>query len=182
MNKLSMLCAVTTVAAGGVLGCGQQPQYYRVAIDTSSLSNLPSTCYRSGTVPPEKTTNVVEVGQWIIWDGVDGQEYLQVGDIVYDLGDAYQVRITAGDAIVSTGEGDKKTFVTERTLFNPTRTYKATYTFTRRGETPEGTVAISSTCTPGTGCDIPSCEATMSFVGRRLAAEPTVLLDNNGSN
>jgi hypothetical protein len=181
MNERSMLWAVTTLVAGSLWGCGQQPRYYRVAIDTAPLSQLPSSCYTSGVVPPERTTNVVEVGQWILWDGVEERKYLQVGDIDYELGDAYRLRISDGDALVSTGEEDKLTFTTERFLFNPTRTFRAIYTFDELGESPEGTLSLSSQCT-GTGCNQPNCEATLTFVGRRLAAEPTVILTDTGTN
>ncbi|HYO55700.1 hypothetical protein [Archangium sp.] len=180
MNMRSTLWAVAAVMAGGLMGCGEQPRYYRVAIDRSPLNNLPTSCYRPGTVPTDdKTNNVVDVGQWIIWDGVEGRQYLQVGDIDYELGDA-QVRIVQGDAIVST-EGDKPTFVVERTQTNPNRTSRATYTFNKLGNTLEGTLVLSHACSGGTGCD-PNCEASLGFVGRRLDVEPTLQVGNTASN
>ena len=180
MNVRSTLWAVAAVMAGGLLGCGEQPRYYRVAIDASPLDNLPSTCYRSGTPPTEKTTNVVDVGQWVIWDGTNDQKYLQVGDIDYALGDA-RVRITTGDAIVSTaGEKGKTTFATERTQADPTRSSKATYVFDKLGGTVEGTLSLSYSCS-GSGCD-PNCDASLHFVGRQLDVNPTLQVVNTGQS
>ncbi|HZH13507.1 MAG TPA: hypothetical protein VE057_03995 [Archangium sp.] len=174
MNMRSTLHAVAAVMVGGLMGCGQQPQYYRVSIDRAPLANLPASCYSSGTVPTDdRTVNVVDVGQWIIWDGVEDRQYLQVGDIDYRLGDA-RVQLTVGDAIVST-EADKPTFTVERTQTGPNRTTRATYTFDKLGETAEGSIALSYACSGGTGC-APNCDASLRFVGRRVNAEPMIVV------
>jgi hypothetical protein len=182
MNLRSTLWAVAAVMAGGMMGCGEQPRYYRVSIDTSPLSNLPASCYRSGTVPTpnDRTSNVVDVGQWIIWEGVDDRKYLQVGDIDYELGDA-DVRITEGDAIVSSEDDDKTTFVVERTQTDPARTSRATYTFDKLGATIEGALGLSYTCTGSTSC-APGCDATLRFVGRQLDVDPELTVGNTASN
>jgi hypothetical protein len=180
MSMRSTWWAVGAVAVGSLLGCGQQPRYYRVAIDETPLHNLPASCYESGTAPTDQTTNVVDVEQWILWDGVEGRKYLQVGNIDYALGDADDVDIN-GDALVSTGEGGETTFTARRTRTNPDRVYEATYTLDQEGETLEGTIALSSTCT-GTACAVASCTATLSFVGRRIDADQEVLLGNSASD
>ncbi|MFY0563567.1 hypothetical protein ACN28E_06950 [Archangium lansingense] len=181
MSMRSTLWVVASVVGGGLLGCGEQPRYYRVAIDSSSLAEVPASCYRSGSVPEDndKTNNVVQVGQWIIWDGVEGQKYLQVGAISYPLGDA-SVTITAGDAIVST-EADKPTFTIERIQTNPNSTARATYTFDSLGETAQGTLSLSYVCSGSAAC-APNCEASVPFVGRRLEAEPMLVVSNTANN
>lgn len=182
MNMRSTLYAVAAVMVGGMMGCGEQPRYYRVSIDRAPLANLPTSCYRSGTVPTDdRTTNVVDVGQWIIWDGVEGRKYLQVGNIDYRLGDA-RVQLTEGDAIVST-DAEDPTFTVERTQTNPNRTSRATYTFEKLGETAEGTIALSYACSASgtTTCD-PNCDASLRFVGRRLDVDPTLQVGNTASN
>jgi hypothetical protein len=181
MNLRSTLYGVAAVVMGGLLGCGGQPSYYRVAIDRSPLENLPDSCYSSGSAPAptDRTTNAVDVGQWIIWDGVEDRKYLQVGNITYGLGSS-QVQINAGDAYVSTGDAKKTTFVIERTQTGPNRTMKATYTFDKLGETAEGTLELSHTCS-GTGCT-PDCAATLRFVGRRLDVDPMVPVNNTANN
>jgi hypothetical protein len=172
MNMRSTLCAVAV--AGGLLGCNPQPEYYRVAIDDAPLNNLPSSCYTSGTAPAPRGDTLNEVQQWVLWEGVEDRKYLQVGQINYALGDADNVNIP-GDAIASSGEGDRLTFVAERTLSNPSRTFRATYTFDQDpGDTLEGSLALSSTCT-GTGCD-PNCEASLRFTGRRISADQELLI------
>ncbi len=181
MNLRSTLCAVSAVLAMGLMGCGEQPQYYRVSIDRSPLGNVPSSCYSSGTAPSpnDRTTNIVDVAQWVIWDGVDGQKYLQVGDINYALGDA-RVDIDVGDAIVST-EGDKPTFTVERMQTGPNRVSRATFTFDKLGDTLQGKLALSYECTGTTTCP-PACNTSLDFVGRRLTAEPMVVVTNGSSN
>jgi hypothetical protein len=172
MNMRSTLCAV--VVAGGLLGCNPQPQYYRVVVDDAPLNNLPASCYDGGTAPAPRSDTLGDVQQWVLWEGVEDRKYLQVGRINVGLGDAAAVDIL-GDAIPSSGEGDKLTFVAERTLSNPSRTFRATYTLDDSpGDTLEGSLALSSTCT-GTGCD-PNCEASLRFVGRRIAAEQELLV------
>lgn len=180
MNMRSTLYAVAAVMVGGLMGCGQQPQYYRVSIDRAPLANLPASCYSSGTVPTDdRTVNAVDVGQWVIWDGVEDRKYLQVGDIDYRLGDA-RVQLTEGDAILST-EADKPTFTLERTQTGPNRTTRATYTFDKLGETAEGSVALSYACSGGTGC-APNCDASLRFVGRRVNADSMIVVPNSASN
>jgi hypothetical protein len=161
----------TVVGATSLLGCGLQPQHYRVAIDESPLQELPSTCYRTGEVPADRTNNVVDVQQWSVWEGVEDRKYLQVGNLNYRLGDAYNISIN-GDAVISQEKADKPTFVAERVdvELDRTITTRATYTLDSQGETLEGTLALSSSC-EGANCDRPACEATVPFVGRRLDVE-----------
>lgn len=176
MIQRSTLWAVAAVLVGGTLGCGEQPKYYRVSIDRAPLDNLPASCYRSGTTPTDKTNNVVDVAQWVLWNGVEDRQYLQVGNIDYSLGDA-RVRIDVGDAIVSSEVDKKTTFAVERTQADPARTTRATYTLDKTGETIEGTLSLSYSCTGTTGC-APNCEASLHFVGIHLDADPMLVVGN----
>lgn len=173
MNLRSTLWAVAAVLVGGTMGCGEQPKYYRVAIDRAPLDNLPASCYR-GTPPTDKTNNVVDVVQWVLWDGVEDRQYLEVGDINYTLGDA-SVRITTGDAIVSSEVDGKTTFTVERTQTDPARTTRVTYTLEKSGETLEGKLDLHYECSGATGC-APNCDASLSFVGRHLDADPMLVV------
>lgn len=176
MNLRSTLWAVAAVLMAGTMGCGSEPKYYRVAIDRSPLDNLPTSCYSSGTPPTDKTNNVVDVAQWILWDGVEDRQYLQVGAIDYTLGDA-RVRITTGDAIVSSEVDKKTTFTVERTQTNPARTSRATYTLDKTSmDTLEGTLSLHYECS-GTGCS-PNCDASLHFVGRQVDADTIVDVSN----
>jgi hypothetical protein len=181
MNLRSTLCVVTAVAAGGLLGCGQPEKYYRVVVDGSSLSNLPSTCYSNNTPPPPGgTTNLLQdVQQWVLWEGTEGRRYLQLdNDITYVLGNAYTIDID-GEVLTNQADADKTTFVAERTQVDPNRTFRVTYTFDNegglfQGNVIEGSIALSSTCAPTATatCNRPNCEATLRFSGRMVNAEP----------
>jgi hypothetical protein len=189
MNLRSTLCVVTAVVAGGLLGCGQPQKYYRVAVDLAPLRNLPASCYNNNTTPPPQTNTTQDVQQWVMWDGVDGKQYLEVGGVNYSMGNA-TVSIT-GDALVSSGDAKKTTFVAERTLVEPSRTYRATYTFDNEGglfagEIIDGSIALVSTCaaTGTSTCNQPTnCEATLRFSGRKLEADPMLLVGtSSGAN
>jgi hypothetical protein len=182
MNLRSTLCAVAAVMTVGMMGCGEQPKYYRVSIDRAPLGSMPSSCYTSGTAPTpnDRTTHVVDVAQWVLWDGVEGQQYLAVGDINYPLGDS-RVDIDVSDAIVSVEKAEKPTFTIERTQTGPNRVSRATYTLEKVGETLEGSIALSYECSGSTAC-APNCNASLKFVGRRLSAEPMVVVTNGASN
>ncbi|HLM42602.1 MAG TPA: hypothetical protein VK458_01990 [Myxococcaceae bacterium] len=190
MNLRSTLCVVTAVVAGGLMGCGEPQKYYRVVVDRSPLTNLPSSCYPNNTPPPQPqpTSNLQDVQQWILWDGLEGRKYLEAGSVNYSLAGT---NLNIGnDAIVSTPDADKTTFVAERTDIEPGRTYRATYTFDNegglfQGNVIEGSIALSYTCTP-TGtftCNRPNCEATLRFSGRQVEAEPMILVGSGvGAN
>jgi hypothetical protein len=183
MNLRSTLCVVTAVVAGGLMGCGEPQKYYRVVVDRSPLNNLPSSCYPNNTPPaqPQPTSNLQDVQQWILWDGLEGRKYLEAGTINYALAGT---NLNIGnDAILSTADADKTTFVAERTDIEPGRTYRATYTFDNegglfQGNVIEGSIALSYTCTP-TGaftCNRPNCDATLRFSGRQVDADPMLLV------
>jgi hypothetical protein len=188
MNLRSTLCVVTAVVAGGLMGCGEPQKYYRVVVDRSPLNNLPSSCYPNNTPPtqPQPTSNLQDVQQWILWDGLEGRKYLEAGAINYSLAGT---NLNIGnDAIVSTAEADKTTFVAERTDIEPGRTYRATFTFDNegglfQGNVIEGSIALSYTCTP-TGaftCNRPNCDATLRFSGRQVEADPMLLVGGGAS-
>jgi len=188
MNLRSMLCVA--VAVGGMMGCGEPQKYYRVVVDTSPLRNLPASCYPNNTPPPPDGTNNLtqDVQQWVLWDGVEGRKYLSVsGATNYSL--AGTGLGLSSEALVNTKDADKTTFVAERTELDPNRTYRVTYTFDNEGglfsgEVLDGSIALSYTCTP-TGaftCNRSSCEATLRFSGRRIDAEPMILVGASGVN
>jgi hypothetical protein len=167
--------AVAAVAASSLLGCeGSQPSIYRVAVDPVA-QNIPTTCYRSGQAPtaPDKTTNIVDQQQWVIWEGVEDIAYLEPGNINYILGQAQRVVIT-GDAIQGSKADGKYTFVSERTQTdspNEVYTTSATYTIDKLGETLEGTLALHSHCTGSECAGIPTCDVSVKVVGRKIDAD-----------
>jgi hypothetical protein len=185
MHKHSKPWFIALGLASGLLGCGEAQRYYRVAIDETPLRSLPTTCYRTAptpTDPSDRTDNMVDVEQWIVWDGVEGQRYLQVGHVGYAVGEAYGVAIN-GDAILSVAEADKPTFIAERILSSGGSTprvitTRATYTFDSLGDTVQGSLVLSSVCT-GSTCDRPNCEASLRFSGRILDADPMLVVGDS---
>lgn len=182
----SIKWAVAVVAASSLLGCeGSQPSIYRVAVDPVS-QNIPTTCYRAGQAPanPDKTTNIVDQQQWVVWEGLDDTSYLEPGAISYNMGQARRVAINA-DALQGSKADGKYTFVSERTQTDSTTeiyTTSATYTIDKLGQTLEGTLALHSHCT-GTDCgDIPTCDVSVKFVGRRIDTDRITIYSPNPGN
>jgi hypothetical protein len=180
--------AVAAVAASSLLGCeGSQPSLYRVAVDPVAQS-VPATCYRTGQAPanPDKTTNIVDQQQWVVWEGVDDTAYLEAGAINYILGQAQRVTINSnGGAIQGTKVDGKYTFVSERTQTDsPTEVYttSATYTIDKLGETLEGTLALHSHCTGADCGGIPTCDVSVGFVGRKIDADQIRLYNPGAGN
>ena len=157
------------------MSCGNgQPRYYRIGINRTPLENLPASCYAGGIVPPttDKSTNVVEVQQWSLWDGTDGKLELVIGDMsVFSLGNAERVRVN-GDAI----EGGPTTFSEIREQVNPQRTVKTitTVVFTDLGPTARGTLTLDSNTTC-TNCGTPACKVDMAVTGRLVDSTPTMI-------
>jgi hypothetical protein len=171
----SIKWAVAAMAASSLLGCeGSQPSIYRVAVDPVA-QNIPTTCYRAGQAPTttDKTTNIVDQQQWVIWEGVEDIAYLEPGNINYVLGQAQRVVIT-GDAIQGSKTDGQYTFVSERTQTDsPNRSFttSATYTIGKLGETLEGTLALHSHCTGSECGGVPTCDVSVKVVGRKIDAD-----------
>lgn len=181
--------AVAAIALSGLTGClNSDPELYRVAL-SATPSTLAATCYRNNTVPttiPDQQTNTVTEEDWVLWDGVDGVKYLDVGDnrVTASMGDAPGVNIVV-DAIEGKKNDDGKyVFTVERTERDSDETVvtKATYTFDDVGQTVEGTVTFNSSCT-GTGCGPQlSCEYSRNFVGRRVDGDRFINAGSATSN
>jgi hypothetical protein len=175
--------AVAAFALGGLSGCNilgnSDPELYRVALSVAP-SPLPTTCYRSGAAPtdtPDTQTNTVSEEEWVLWDGIDGVKYLDIGDntIRANMAHAPDVDLDV-DAIEGKENDDGKyVFTVERTEHGTDGTIvtAATYTFDDIGQTVEGTMTLRSSCA-GADCGTNnqlSCEYSRRFVGRRVDAE-----------
>src|SRR5688572_19777367 len=111
----SMKWVVAAVVTSGLLGCGNQPAIYRVAVDRLTADKVPQTCYRAGQAPttiPDKTTNMVDQQTWVYWEGVEDVSYLDIGTINYGMGQAQGVNLT-GDAIQGGKDEDEYVFKAE---------------------------------------------------------------------
>jgi hypothetical protein len=180
--------AVAVVMTSGLMGCGgSQPAIYRVAIERLTSANVPNTCYRTGQAPtttPDKTTNVFDEEQWVYWEGVDDQAYLDTGAINYDMAQAQTVSIP-GDSIQGGEDGDQQVFRAERVQtdsVNEVYTTSATYAIDELGETLKGTLTLRSACV-GTDCGgTPTCEVSLAFSGRKIKTDQLSIYGINGAD
>ena len=182
MRSMKVLFAAS--AAVLFLACNTgQPRIYKIAVDQSPILTLPPTCYSNNEIPGGtiryQETNLRQDMEWVIWDGVEGKQYLdlQMGGGSFDLGDA--APITVAELI----EGQDNVFVGTRTTsrlpdannYSYVRTRTVTVTFEDQGATPKGTIDLVSnyTCTncaqgeteqPGNK----NCSTRMNFVGHRV--------------
>lgn len=87
--KLVALGALSLVA---LVGCNNgQPRIYRVAVDETPVKTIavPS-CFRNNNLPAGRG-NITEQNyrsedEWVIWQGVDATEYLDLGTQMWRLG------------------------------------------------------------------------------------------------
>lgn len=161
---------------------GGQPRYFKVAVNQTALESLVATCYRNSTPPTDTitTTNGFVAKDWTLWDGVGDKQYLDVGVNTWQLGHANPVQTGgAGSASLSPViEGSGKVFSEtkeiNKTASGETDVRALTITFDQSpGATVTGTLNLKSTYTC-TGCGQPSCEANLSFTGRKVEGNPTI--------
>lgn len=186
----TLKCVIGAVIAAGLLACGGgQPRIYRIAVDPSPLGSLPPSCYQNNAVSTMRVigTNLREETQWVIWDGVDGRQYL-------DLGNGFEIPLGDAEPVGFNGviEGKDKVFsgqLVQQKLPDPgsqytfTRTLSLVVTFTDMGGTAQGKVDASSqyTCTACTNNDNQvNCASSLTFVGRQIEADNLVGYSNQG--
>ena len=116
--------------------------------------------------------------QWVIWDGVENKQYIDIGNFSVSLGDTDPVNV--GNMI----EGSDKVFsgqLVEQQLpvtgsnYTYTKTASVIVTFDDMGIAPKGSIDLSSNfactdCGPGTGHPNGpiTCAVKLTFVGRRV--------------
>jgi len=181
----SLKWAVAVVAVSGLLGCGNsQPSIYRVAVQRLTAENTPSSCYRTGQAPttiPDKSTNLVDQQQWVVWEGLEEAVYLEPGTLNYAMGQAERVAISA-DAIQGAKADGTYTFTSERTQTDSATevyTTSATYTVDKLGSTLEGSLALHSHCTGADCAGAPTCDITLTFSGIKIDADQLSLYTAN---
>lgn len=180
---------LAALAVIGLAACGSnQPKLYRIALDRTPerTINEPS-CFVDGMAPNNgagtSELNYRQDAQWLIWDGVEGKQYLDVGTLQFKLGHAPTIDIN--DMI----EGADKTFAAQRTVTTPrgfyseTRQTLITVAFSDLGNSPTGTVVLKAiySCNPGSQlCPVPNpapdrvtCSTILNFVGRLIQASQT---------
>jgi hypothetical protein len=173
-----------------LVGCTPgQPKLYRVALDRSPERNVAApSCYRNSQLPGGKQISEVhffEDHQWVLWDGIEGKQYLDIGAQTFQLGHAPTITVT--DMI----EGSDKVFSAQHSEQGPfpgvqateTRQTLVAVTFNDLGNSPTGTMLLKAeyacingnqSCpTPNTVPDSVTCSATLNFVARLVATSQT---------
>lgn len=192
--KLVALGALTLLS---LVGCNQgQPRLYRVAVDATPVRTIavPS-CFRNNNLPAGRG-NITEQNyrsedEWVIWNGVDQTEYLDLGTQLWKLGDAPDIRIA--DLI----EGTEKTFSALRNEQKPiadqyteARQTQISVKFNDYSFAPTGVITLNSqyACIKGRAdCpvgdaspqDAASCQSSLNFVARRIDVTQVTSYNNN---
>jgi hypothetical protein len=191
------LVALGALSLLSLIGCTQgQPRIYRVAVDATPVRTIavPS-CFRNNNLPAGRG-NITEQNyrsedEWVIWNGTDQTEYLDLGTQTFNLGDAPTIRIA--DVI----EGTDKTFSALRNEQKPiadqyteARQTQISVKFNDYSAVPTGTIALNAqyACIKGRAdCpvgdaspqDAASCSSSLNFVARRIDVQQLTAYNNN---
>ncbi len=192
MRSVSVLFAA---AAAFLMACnGGQPTTYIVAIDESPLGALPPTCYANNELPSSTTrqtyANLRGEYEWVVWDGIDGNQYLSIGGANFDLGHAAPIALDTNEVI----EGKDNLFAGSRTStripeqgtgYSFVRTRSITVSFDNQGTSPTGTIDLSSNyvctnCAQGETEQVgnKNCSTRMSWAGRRVDVDRMAVHSN----
>lgn len=193
-TKVVLLGALSLL---GLAGCNMgQPRLYRVAIDESPLKTIKTpTCYRNSNLPggPSDVDTYRAEKEWVIWNGVSGKEYLDLGTLSYKLGDSPTITVLG----LIEGDGAERSFAAVRTearpagdLYTEQRQMQIAVKFDDYSASPVGTVSLQSTyacsnnrasCPTGDQAppDAASCNAVLNFVARRIDVTNGTSYNNN---
>ncbi len=180
--RSSLLLAVVAVAA--LTGCNNgQPRIYRVALDRTPEKTIADpSCYKNGQLPSGAQVSEVnyrEEHQWVIWDSGDGKQYLDLGSLTFQLGNAPKINVS--EMIETTQNG---TFQGSRNETNPfpgiqntteTRQTSITVVWNDEGAGPTGNVQLKAQYACVGNCPNPnpmpdsvSCATQLNFWARRI--------------
>ena len=152
-------------------------------------------CFRNNNLPAGRG-NITEQNyrsedEWVIWNGTDQTEYLDLGTQTFNLGDAPTIRVA--DLI----EGTDKTFSALRNEQKPiadsyteARQTQISVKFNDYSAVPVGTIALNAqyACIKGRAdCpvgdaspqDAASCSSSLNFVARRIDVQQGTSYNNN---
>ncbi len=190
-----------SLALVALSGCNMgQPRLWRVAIDMTPIRTIANpSCFRGNILPSGRgqlsEVNYRESSEWVIWDGVEGKQYLDIGTKNYKLGDSPE--ITVSDLIE--GTSTDRVFSAQRNEVKPypgglrateSRQTQIVVTWSDYGTSPTGTVALTAqyACVnAGDNCPNPnptpdsvSCNSQLNFVARRVEFANQTIYGNTG--
>jgi len=181
----SMKLLLGAVAALVFVGCNNgQPRLYKIAVDASPLLNLPSQCYLDNTQPNQRysVTKLMMEQEWAIWDGADGQRFLDLGNASWQLGEADRISFNGlliesskDDNLLFNGQQSSTRLPEQGSTYSNTLTQSIVVKFDSLGSTASGsfTVTTQYTCSNCQNNDnkIANCSAKFDFTGRRIDAD-----------
>ncbi len=191
MRSVSVLFAA---AAAFLMACNSgQPTTYLIALDPTPLGTLASACYVDNSAPgttPGSTRNTAQNFRgemtWVIWDGNDGFEYLDMGGVSFPLGNAEAITVSSliqGQDDTFSGQQTAVT-LTDNNGFSATRNKSITVTFDKRGTAPSGRIALNSSFQCSNCGEMMSqsgnrsCSTDLTFDGRRVDVDRIAAHDN----
>jgi len=183
---LSLAAALFSLA-----GCQMgQPRVYRVAVDVTPIKALQEPqCFRAN-MPPSNVTvqeqNYRSETSWVVWDGAEAKQFMDMGLTRFTLGDSPEVVI---DDLI---EGADRSFTATRV-----RTLRSSITELEKtivianwndlGASPVGTLDIDSSyqCADGTAkCpnepNKRSCKQKLNFWARKVEVNQTTGYTSQG--
>ncbi len=153
----------------------------------SPVLSLPNTCYSNNELPAADTrhihTNLRSEYEWVVWDGVDGKQYLSMGEVNFPLGHAMAIQLGRDEVIEGTdglfaGTRTQTRNPEQGTNYSYVRTRTLTVNWENMGTSPNGTIDLVSNyvcnnCSPGES-ELPNnknCSTRLTWSGRRIDVE-----------
>lgn len=203
--KLLVVSAVSLLA---LVGCNAgQPRIYRVALDRAPEKTISvPTCFRNSNLPNNRDViteqSFREQNDWSLWDGVNGEQFLDMGEFSFKLGDSRAIKsseLIADNSVIS---GKDKSFVAAHSYTEPqgnnfTFAYQTqiNVTFSDYSFSPVGTISLQSAYAclrgnndcPGQGAtpadvapaDAATCNVSLAFQARKIDVDQITAYGNN---
>ncbi len=180
---------MVVVAAGCSVG---QPRVYRVAVDVTPVKALQDPqCFRANMPPTALTLqeqNYRAETSWVVWDGPDAKQFMDMGNTRFTLGDSPDIVV---DDLI---EGADRSFTatrvkTTRTQITELEKTIVIATWNDLGPSPVGTLVLDSSyqCADGMIEKCPnepnkrSCKQTINFWARRIDVTQTTGYTSQGA-
>ena len=187
MRNTSISAGLLACALVSFCGCDSSapaPRTYQIAIELTKMEKLDATCFK-GAPPKNTVTGVYQMRQWMLWDGPNSRQFLQVGGFQeFDLGDADPVNLQS-DTITREGESAPFSGTRIDASGSVTKTFKVDVKLEDHSGIVVGELTLSSTCTcktaPCTGCSVDGCTVTLPLGGQRIDAPEVINFGENGT-
>jgi len=205
-----MLCGALALLT--LTGCNTgQPRLWRVALDLTPLRTIANpSCFKGNILPSSRgqlsETNFRAESEFVVWDGADQKQYLDIGSWDFQLGESPHICVSD---LIEAPDQTSKVFTAQRNLVLPfgysvdcqgiggfqaldateSRQTQIVVTWSDYGVAPTGTVNLTAqyACVggrdpcpnPNPTADSVSCNSQLNFVGRRIDFDQITVYGNN---